>query len=44
VLSWKPQVMMPELVKILVAADIEALEHAGSAWSDRPQLPGWNTY
>jgi len=27
----------------MVAADIKALEHAGSALIDRPQLPGWNT-
>jgi GDPmannose 4,6-dehydratase len=43
VLGWKSQVMLPELVKIMVAADIKALEHAGSAWVDQPQLPGWNT-
>jgi GDPmannose 4,6-dehydratase len=43
VLGWKPQVMLPELVKIMVAADIKTLEHAGSAWIDRPQIPGWNT-
>ncbi len=41
-LGWKPQVMLPELVKIMVGADIKALEHAGSDWVDRPDLPGWN--
>jgi GDPmannose 4,6-dehydratase len=40
-LGWKSQVMLPELVKIMVAADIKALEHAGSNWIDRPKLPGW---
>jgi GDPmannose 4,6-dehydratase len=43
VLGWKPQVMLPELVKIMVAADIKALEHADSGWIDQPQLPGTNT-
>jgi GDPmannose 4,6-dehydratase len=43
VLGWKPQVMLPELVKIMVAADIKALEHADSTRIDQPQLPGWNT-
>ena len=42
VLGWKPQVQMPELVKIMVAADIRALEHAGPTWIDRPDLPGWS--
>ncbi len=41
-LDWKPQVGMPELVKIMVEADIRALarETTGSG-IDRPQLPGW---
>jgi GDPmannose 4,6-dehydratase len=43
VLGWKPQVMLPELVKIMVAADITALEHGDSARIDQPQLPCWNT-
>jgi hypothetical protein len=34
---------LPELVKIMVAADIKALEHADSTCIDQPQLPGWNT-
>jgi GDPmannose 4,6-dehydratase len=43
VLGWKAQVQTPELVKIMVAADIRALENSGQTWIDRPQLPGWNT-
>jgi GDPmannose 4,6-dehydratase len=41
-LGWKPQVQTPELVKIMVEADIRALEHQGRIWIDRPHLPGWN--
>jgi GDPmannose 4,6-dehydratase len=41
VLGWKPQVQTPELVKIMVEADIQALEHAAPSWIDRPTLPGW---
>jgi GDPmannose 4,6-dehydratase len=41
VLGWKPQVQMPELVKIMVAADIQALEDSAPTWIDRPDLPGW---
>lgn len=40
-LGWKPRVRTPELVKIMVAADIEALEYEGIAPIDRPALPGW---
>jgi GDPmannose 4,6-dehydratase len=42
VLGWKAQVQLPEVVKIMVAADVRALEDARSARIDRPQLPGWN--
>jgi GDPmannose 4,6-dehydratase len=41
VLGWKPQVQTPELVKIMVEADIQALEHARPTWIDRPTLPDW---
>src|SRR6201998_1874166 len=41
-LGWKPQVQMPELVKIMVAADIRALEAGSLTWIDQPDLPGWN--
>jgi len=40
-LGWKPQVMMPQLVKILVDTDIRALEDHGHPEIDRPDLPGW---
>lgn len=42
VFGWKPQVQMPGLVKIMVAADIAALEHDRPLWIDRPQLADWN--
>ena len=41
VLGWKPQVQMPELVKIMVAADMQALEEGGASLIDRPALPDW---
>jgi GDPmannose 4,6-dehydratase len=41
VLGWNPQVHLPELVKIMVAADIQALEDGGPNWIDRHTLPGW---
>ena len=40
-LGWKPQVQMSELVKIMIAADIRALEDNSDTWIDRPRLPGW---
>jgi GDPmannose 4,6-dehydratase len=40
-LGWKPQVLMPELVKIMVEADMRALEGSGHTEIDRPVLPGW---
>jgi GDPmannose 4,6-dehydratase len=43
VLGWKPQVRTHELVKIMVAADLRALEDSASTWVDRPDLPGWTT-
>jgi GDPmannose 4,6-dehydratase len=42
VLGWQAQVQLPEIVKIMVAADVRALEDARSTRIDRPQLPGWN--
>jgi GDPmannose 4,6-dehydratase len=39
-LGWKPQVLMPELVKIMVDADMRALEGGGDI--DRPAIPGWH--
>jgi GDPmannose 4,6-dehydratase len=39
-LGWKASVLTPELVQIMVEADIKALEHGGSPWIDRPK---WGT-
>lgn len=41
VLGWKADVHTPELAKIMVDADIEALSHEGRPWIDRPSLPMW---
>ena len=35
-LGWKPQVLTPELARIMVDADKAVLEHEGSHWTDRP--------
>ncbi|MFC7448781.1 GDP-mannose 4,6-dehydratase [Rhodococcus daqingensis] len=40
-LGWKPQVQAPQLVRIMVEADVRALELGGSGPVDRPELPGW---
>ncbi|SEL12137.1 GDP-mannose 4,6-dehydratase [Rhodococcus maanshanensis] len=40
-LGWKPQVQAPQLVRIMVEADLRALELGGSGPVDRPELPGW---
>lgn len=40
-LGWKAQVDTEQLARIMVDADIEALEHEGSFWIDRPRLSGW---
>lgn len=40
-LGWKPQVLMPELVKIMVDADIRALEDGVGSEMDAPSLPYW---
>ncbi|MDJ0428032.1 GDP-mannose 4,6-dehydratase [Rhodococcus fascians] len=40
-LGWKATVHTPELAKIMVDADIAALEHEGRPWIDRPSLPDW---
>ena len=41
VLGWRPTVDGKQLAQIMVDADIEALEHEGRPWIDRPALPGW---
>jgi GDPmannose 4,6-dehydratase len=40
-LGWKPLVHTPELARIMVDADREALKHAGGQWIDTPDLPSW---
>jgi len=40
-LGWKTTVDTEQLARIMVDADIEALEHAGRHWIDRPALRGW---
>ncbi|MEA1793865.1 GDP-mannose 4,6-dehydratase [Rhodococcus qingshengii] len=40
-LGWRAGVHTPELARIMVDADIEALEHEGRPWIDTPALPDW---
>ena len=40
-LGWKPTVQTPDLARIMVDADIEALTHEGGKWIDRPALSDW---
>lgn len=40
-LGWKATVETPELARIMVDADIEALKHAGNAWIDTVSLGSW---
>lgn len=40
-LGWRPQVEIRDLVKIMVAADIQALEDGPGNRIDRPIMPGW---
>lgn len=40
-LGWKATVETPELARIMVDADIEALKHQGSHWIDRVELGSW---
>lgn len=39
--GWKPEVLLPELAKIMVEADTRALEAASTSLIDRPHLAGW---
>ena len=43
-LGWKATVQTDELARIMVDADIEALEHEGSHWIDTVRLEGWPTF
>ncbi|GKV72791.1 GDP-mannose 4,6-dehydratase [Pseudarthrobacter sp. NCCP-2145] len=40
-LGWKATVHTPELARIMVDADIEALKHAGNSWIDTVDLESW---
>lgn len=40
-LDWKASVHTPELARIMVEADIEALKHAGNHWVDKVSLESW---
>lgn len=40
-LGWKATVQTDELARIMVDADIAALEHEGRPWFDRVELEGW---
>lgn len=40
-LGWKATVQTDELARIMVDADIEALEHEGRPWIDTVKLDGW---
>jgi GDPmannose 4,6-dehydratase len=40
-LGWTPQVRATALARLMVDADIEALEHEGTAWIDQPRLDFW---
>lgn len=41
-LGWTPTIDGRELAKLMVDADIEALEHAGTPWTDTVNLKSWN--
>lgn len=41
-LGWKAVVDAPELARLMVDADIEALTHAGDSWIDKVDLPSWS--
>jgi GDPmannose 4,6-dehydratase len=40
-LGWKATVETPELARIMVDADMEALKHAGNSWIDVVKLSSW---
>ncbi|MFD6855979.1 GDP-mannose 4,6-dehydratase [Rhodococcus sp. NPDC060090] len=43
-LGWKAMVHTPELARIMVDADIEALTHEGRPWIDKPTHPDWEIH
>jgi GDPmannose 4,6-dehydratase len=42
-LGWTPTIDGRQLAKIMVDADITALEHAGDPWIDTVHLDSWGT-
>jgi GDPmannose 4,6-dehydratase len=38
-LDWEAETLTPELAKIMVEADVAALEKEGSRWIDKPKFP-----
>lgn len=40
-LGWKPQIHAPDLARIMVDADIAALDCEGQPWIDKPLVDGW---
>ena len=42
-LGWKASVHTPELARIMVDADVEALKHAGNDWIDSVDLASWRS-
>jgi GDPmannose 4,6-dehydratase len=42
-LGWVPTIHGRELARLMVDADVEALEHAGTSWIDKVLLESWGT-
>jgi GDPmannose 4,6-dehydratase len=40
-LGWTPTIDGLQLAKLMVEADVEALEHEGRAWIDTVRLESW---
>ncbi|WP_024818769.1 GDP-mannose 4,6-dehydratase [Arthrobacter sp. 31Y] len=40
-LDWEPTVKTPELARLMVDADMEALQHGGNPWIDTVDLQTW---
>ncbi|WP_006247605.1 GDP-mannose 4,6-dehydratase [Mycolicibacterium tusciae] len=41
--DWIPTIHGPALARLMVDADVEALEHAGRPWIDQVRLDSWGT-
>lgn len=42
ILGWRPSVRTPELARIMVEADVAALQSEGKPWIDTPHLEPWS--